>query len=1719
MKQDLNEENHICMHILTGAILMNNAPVKRLPTNIIMHPCYQRIFGSANLTVAPSDYPGGFITTNQIHEACYEFLMIDSQKLLITKKTSSKILYYLPESLLENHLPSELGQFAHWLEVKKVRNRKIESKSIEFWGRNIFENKLSSYQILDHTHSWELIDDHEESRMISMTSQIFNKLQNLVFDRIEKRDHVHVFLQPKNGTITISLPRHRISFSISGDYSQIDAFQYPGFKVAKSGYLGTLIGFESGIVLESGTEKKVIIPHGEITESLHSEHVRIEVNKNSFRDPSFFVYNVDDNFKQLSPPPSEVANLYLAMLHVKTTYPLPDPFTRLTGFEMGMQILSKGRSYSCTPLDTRSEKILSVLEKCCCVRDFVTHSKHGPYAEVENYPKIPPYSICTLESLKSQCERLRAHSNQLWYMFNDIQKSKETPSIYSENYQNLPVLAKRAIRNIHDKVYPLNLKNSKLKVLDASYLVYNTQIILKDETAIEKVRIIASTLRSRKSEPLYNNSYSLSNWATSLTGMDGLGTSDLEDDRSLQVWKGLNGTNSMLDLYEVARQGDETRFLLFALTSFLAYEKLIDFEYLASFFVISEHFDMFQALDPPGYAEYEDLPHTTIEKDEVKRIVSGCFKNRNKFIADHLEHNCSKDEIKWEAEKYHSEKQKAENYFDKTRTSEESKVVVLSMKAWPNTKFQLSGKYELLKKDCAIFELSELFYKRYNNKKLFKFLKKVDSTVDSIVNASLIETSTNKIPKFEAVFDQKVKFAKGVNLDQKFDLDIVPENFDELIQPFLIKNHINGDACFLNEDENIIDMIGGFEADDAVSQDFKNRLEQSWSAFKNRRKTSQQIEPDTLTLEKKFKIASAKLLKTEVALMSILVPKKNQWVKSALHICGLVFRESPLELVSFLLRRKRRLQLPQEYDWRDLLGALVVRWTEKQRLERCLQHLKNRKTVLLQREWNNVGHTNWVPQEFAEWLILEAEGNFMIRPAQVETAQHMLDPPDSKNAVMQLNMGEGKSSVIVPMLLASISRKKGFCPQVVVLSSLYPTNSQSLCAKMGGVLDMRLLNLPFCRDLELSCERMNHLSSYLREHKTQRGFMVSTPEQMMSMQLKALEVFIKGKCDQTNSYHFFSQIYQKIVRNILDESDDILSVKRQLVYTMGSQIALDGGDQRWIVLQSIFRSLKKHASSIFEICGSEHIMIESDTKDTQHQFNVFRLLDKDSESFAVISDLILDDFLECRTESDLKPLTEKQKTFVKKYIIAEELEFNQTENLGVILGDFEIPKLVFLLRGLFGLKTLQHCLTLRHRVNYGIGKHRKMAVPFRAKDVAADKTDFGHPDVALALTQLTYYYQGISREGFEAVLRKLAFMEISVATAIYAKWVDFCHPEHLPHKLKFFSCVNLSDQSQLRDLYGLFHKNVLVIDYWLVNMVYNQEAKQFPRKLSATGWDLCGEEGNLVTGFSGTNETQLLLPLTIQQRDLPSLQETNALVIRNMLQLENQFYRALNQGASGEKILDFILEQSDDKIKVILDPGALIFLDNKAFVERWMSKVSEKEIEAAIYFDEKDNLIVLDRRKFVTPFHLSPFATKLGSCIVYMDDIHTRGTDLQFPSATKAAVTLGKGLSKDKLSQACMRMRLLGCGHSLSFFASYEVDLEIQSQSRGLSSDISEVGKVISWAFKNSHKQVQDGLAHWANQGSDQLRKLSAYDRHILSEANGQSLEEFCRKCSPKRSC
>ncbi|CAF4735008.1 unnamed protein product, partial [Rotaria sp. Silwood2] len=75
----------------------------------------------------------------------------------------------------------------------------------------------------------------------------------------------------------------------------------------------------------------------------------------------------------------------------------------------------------------------------------------------------------------------------------------------------------------------------------------------------------------------------------------------------------------------------------------------------------------------------------------------------------------------------------------------------------------------------------------------------------------------------------------------------------------------------------------------------------------------------------------------------------------------------------------------------------------------------------------------------------------------------------------------------------------------------------------------------------------------------------------------------------------------------------------------------------------------------------------------------------------------------------------------------------------------------------------------------------------------------------------------------------------------------------------------------------------------------------------SSAWDLSSSlRSKIITGFSGTNDTQLLLPVHIRQYDLPELQKTDAIVINNLLQPENESYQSLPINATSNETLDQI---------------------------------------------------------------------------------------------------------------------------------------------------------------------------------------------------------------------
>jgi hypothetical protein len=338
-------------------------------------------------------------------------------------------------------------------------------------------------------------------------------------------------------------------------------------------------------------------------------------------------------------------------------------------------------------------------------------------------------------------------------------------------------------------------------------------------------------------------------------------------------------------------------------------------------------------------------------------------------------------------------------------------------------------------------------------------------------------------------------------------------------------------------------------------------------------------------------------------------------------------------------------------------------------------------------------------------------------------------------------------------------------------------------------------------------------------------------------------------------------------------------------------------------------------------------------------------------------------------------------------------------------------------------------MTLKKRWNVQYGLHPTrdpIAVPYHAKGTPSEQAEWGHPDVAILFTCLAFYYDGLNiahlRQTLEHVLKS------DDPSQVYDR---FSQNSSLPDSLREWNAINVDDEAQLKEIWQHVRYNVVVIDYFLNNFVFPRHAKQFQVKLQASGWDIplfstsntpVNGDWNKpstasTTGFSGTNDWKEMLPLTISQHDLPGLSHTNAEVLTYLLQPRNRKYvlaaNSRGRHMSEHELLEKIYWEG---IRVLIDAGAQILeMDNLSLAKAWLEIAHEAP--AAIYFDKNNKPQVLYRQGHQMPLVASPYADDLGECLVYLDEAHTRGTDLKMPTYARGALTLGLGQTKDHTVQ------------------------------------------------------------------------------------------------------
>ncbi|KIW95277.1 uncharacterized protein Z519_03861 [Cladophialophora bantiana CBS 173.52] len=177
-------------------------------------------------------------------------------------------------------------------------------------------------------------------------------------------------------------------------------------------------------------------------------------------------------------------------------------------------------------------------------------------------------------------------------------------------------------------------------------------------------------------------------------------------------------------------------------------------------------------------------------------------------------------------------------------------------------------------------------------------------------------------------------------------------------------------------------------------------------------------------------------------------------------------------------------------------------------------------------------------------------------------------------------------------------------------------------------------------------------------------------------------------------------------------------------------------------------------------------------------------------------------------------------------------------------------------------------------------------------------------------------------------------------------------------------------------------------------------AKSIPSRLAEWGYvDVSLLFTCLSFYYQGLSPQQL--KQSLEQDDLKGLSHTNSEVLTYLLQDPNREYSLAGwrDNSHGQAVYRRMTEPEllgklcHERIRVLIDSGeSLLEMTNVTLAKIWLD--IDTEATAAVFFDGENKAMILTRSGRKIPLLASPFADDLSGCLVYLDESHTRATDI-----------------------------------------------------------------------------------------------------------------------------
>ncbi|TGO22272.1 hypothetical protein BPAE_0175g00160 [Botrytis paeoniae] len=1676
------------LNILDGELLINGSPLARLPRDYESHATYQRIFGQKMLDVVPSTMPGmAFETRKDVCGQQVHFKMIGDE-LVIRTRQGDECFEVIPKHILIN-------DFQHSFTENYIFMRNDETGVIQLRPVDMPWNSSNSEWQITHSSNknFHLINGSMSAIDIrSPTAYAISK----ILGNLETLSHINIVLNQQDKILELRLPRFNLDFSVTiGDW-RLFSKQFRGMSVDKNQDIGTFTGLVNKLVLRSNDNatRAVIVPDGEILFTRKNDHVQVNIDTTLTSSCSYHDYRIDPQLGRLIDNGSLKTCLFRLYLHSLTSDFIPDALTGKTGTEEALNGLSSSSVWS---FSTLSSSEIGLLQKLRDLSPQVTYyPAHKQSMQMISWKNLPILS--QHERFCKQVDLIFTHAKKLVPF--QIASNKKHPIPESNNRSN-PILISAAI--IRNAVYRVDGFGAE-EFTTIKDKEYDSRDGNCDESRRADIYQTAALVCSwSQNLKVYTDLLGIMNsLSTHIIGPGAITENIIGYDSKWLDTPQCFLSETWCAIYQQLSASIETRdkYRIMIFLSTLIFSKKVD-RLLVHTFLAFATMPIFDYIKIPQYQFFPLCEGFEPNRSSLKVLIGAQKYGYEKTPVSKL--------VKKEAEsEWEVDSRRQQTYIDKTECAVETALEFILLQ-WPTAKpIVFTDKHckTYIDIETATVQAQPKFSSWFRNSKFKEYILHVESAL-------------KKLNSIDCTITQRWS-------DYARPTSCYNPNLAYIAFTDLIKNEpptlVNGTELFQFNSllVKIYRSLGNDKNHMKVSELMVELSRYTSGAFENQYSRDLQQSLDALHEIPCFKLDPAvsaydfsDCLERSRALVDSMYLRIKEQLLSSINVFGAMENTTMLPRLSrttilALIATSHPIKLSQQ--WKQAIVHFGLAVTTLQRLKRLVACCSNKTELLM--ELSNPGHQGWDPLLHPDWLLLELENGILIRKDQADISIEMIDPSSGANSVMQLNMGLGKSSVIVPLVASALADKTKLC-RVVVLRALSRQMRELLVRKLGNMINRRIFFVPISRALQMNAEGANQLREIYETCMTCGGVLLVQPEHLLSFELMGLEMVLSGDQDAKIVGKVINDTQDWLLNNcrdILDESDEILNVRFELIYTLGRQMPIDFAPNRWMLIQRILSILTSCIKKL-DLKYKDDFEIES-LPDSSGMFARFRILQP------ALGDVLLKKVVQSICDEGLPGLsffhfTKSNRDLLYQFITDSKID---EEAIQHSIFDADSTKMgLLLLRGLFAHGVLHFAFShKRFRVDFGLDlKRSSLAVPYHGKDVPAAAAEFSHPEMTIILTCLSYYYEGLSESQAIQCFRELLRSDNSQGE--YEKWTRDC--SNVETKFKQLSGVNLDNLHQWSEhVYAHLRRSKEMIDFYLNHLVFPKEMKEFPKKLSSSGWDIARTKNHPLTGFSGTNDSKYVLPLSIQQRDLGEQLSTNAEVLACLLQSENRFDSTIKSEDFNAEILLKLAITSKPTIRVILDVGAQVLeLRNEEVASRWLAQLPvTDEVQAAVFFDSSDELCVLNRDGVTEHLSISPFAKQMDRCVIYLDESHTRGTDLKLPVNYRAIVTLGPDLNKDRLAQACMRMRKLGKGQSVLFCAPKDIQRKIIHSTNMTQSDQIEVKHVLLWCIKNTLDQVRKSVVPWAIQGKRHYERLEALSANpgivpvSVQEDEAQSLEE-----------